>query len=161
MALGLYVQKMLKYLPTGSTFVMGSACVVVMNEQNQFLLTQRADNKMWDFPGGGCEEADTYKQTAVKEAKEEINLDITEEDLDFLGIISDPKVTTMTYTSSKTKYHVCVFGVLKDNFTPSFTDGEVINYEYVNLQDLLNYDLTATTKYIAQQLQQGQIPFVN
>lgn len=162
MAIGLYVKKMLKHLPQGTSFVMASAQVVVMNDDDKFLITKRADNGLWDFPGGGCEETDTYKQTAVKEMNEEINLNITEDDLEFLGVMSDSKFTTMYYPNDGvTKYYATVFGVVVGKFTPKFNDEENVEYAFVSLEDALTYNLVPGSRYIAEQLMANNIPFIN
>tara|TARA_Y100001960_G_C14369266_1_gene678312 strand:- start:21 stop:509 length:489 start_codon:yes stop_codon:yes gene_type:complete len=162
MAMGPYVKKMKTYLPEGSSFVMASSQVVIMNNEDKVLITQRADDKRWDFPGGGCEETDTFKQTAVKEMKEELNLDILEEDLEFLGVISDSALNVMVYPSnSKTKYYSTIFGVVNYSGEIKFNDNENLEYRFVDLEEALEYDLVASTRYIAQQLLANNIPFIN
>jgi 8-oxo-dGTP pyrophosphatase MutT (NUDIX family) len=162
MAMGKYVTKMKKHLPEGESFVMASAQVIIMNDEDKVLITKRADNGRWDFPGGGCEEEDSFKQTAVKEMKEELNLDILEEDLEFLGVISASPLNIMEYpNNSKTKYYTTVFGVTQYTGDIKFADGENTEYAFVNLEDALNYDLILSSRYVAQQLLANNIPFIN
>lgn len=161
MGMGPYVKKMKKYLPEGTDFMMASAQVVVMNEDDKFLITKREDDGRWDFPGGGCEETDTFKQTAVKEMQEELNLEIVEEDLEFLGVISDSALNTMTYADNNTKYYSTIFGVVVNQFVPEFIDGETVDYAFVTLEESLEYNLVASSRYIAEQLMDNNIPFIN
>lgn len=163
MGMGQYVKKMKTYLPDNVDFVMASSQVAVFNNEGKFLITQRADDKRWDIPGGGCEEADSFKQTAVKEVKEELNIDTTEDDLEFLGVVSDASISTMSYpNSNKTRYYTTVFKI--DDFTGNieFTDGENLDYAFVTAQEALdNYNLIPSSRYIIEQLKNNNIPFVN
>jgi len=163
MAMGEYVKKMKKHLPEGSSFVMASSQVVIMNDQEEILITKRQDCSKWDIPGGGCEENDSYKQTAVKEMKEELNLDILEEDLEFLGTMSRSPLTVMSYPgNSFTKYYVCVFGVVNYSGNIELTDGENLEYKFVTPHEALeNYDLIVSSKYILEQLVTNNIPFID
>lgn len=161
MPIGPYVKKMKKYLPEGETFVMAASQVVVMNEDDKVLITKRADDGRWDFPGGGCEETDSYKQTAVKEMYEEINLEITEDDLEFLGVNSDSSINVMQYPDGQTKYYTAVFGVLVNGFAPNFNDGENLECAFVSLEEALEYNLVPSSRYIAEQLLKNNIPFIN
>jgi 8-oxo-dGTP pyrophosphatase MutT (NUDIX family) len=162
MAMGPYVKKMKTYLPEGSSFIMASSQVVIMNDEDKVLITQRADDKRWDFPGGGCEETDTFKKTAVKEMKEELNLEVLEEDLEFLGVISDSSLNIMTYPgNSKTKYYSTVFGVVNYTGDINFNDGENLNCKFVTLEEALEYELVPSSRFIAQQLMANNIPFIN
>lgn len=161
MAMGQYVKKMKTYLPKGTVFVMASAQVVIMNDEDKVLITQRQDDKRWDFPGGGCEETDTFKQTAVKEMKEELNLDILEDDLEFLGVISDSSLNTMQYVDNDTKYYSTIFGVVEYSGEIKFNDGETLNYKFVTLEEALEYNLIPSSRFIAEQLMANNIPFIN
>jgi 8-oxo-dGTP diphosphatase len=54
---------------------------VIFNEKGQVLLSKRDEpqsplHNLWQFPGGGIEFGEHPKDTAIREIKEEINLDI-------------------------------------------------------------------------------------
>ena len=161
MPMGPYVKKMKSHLPEGETFIMASAQVIIMNQEDKVLITQREDDKRWDFPGGGCEETDTFKQTAIKEMKEELNLTILEEDLEFLGVVSDSSLTTIKYPGSSTKYYAAVFGAVNYEGEIAFTDGETLQYKFVEIEEALEYDLIPSTRYMVEQLLNNNIPFIN
>lgn len=161
MGMGPYVKKMKKYLPDGELFAMASSQVVIMNEKDEFLITKRADDGRWDFPGGGCEEEDSFKQTAIKEMKEELNLDIVESDLEFLGVISDTDLNTMQYPNGKTKYYTTVFGVVNYDGDINFNDGETLDHKFLSLEEILEFELVPSSRYIAEQLIKANIPFIN
>ncbi|MCL2354884.1 MAG: NUDIX domain-containing protein [Oscillospiraceae bacterium] len=72
--------------------------VVVMNSKNQILLQQRSKTKklwsnMWDVSAGGHVLVGEFSyNTAIRETKEEIGLDITEKDLLFIGSSCSTKI---------------------------------------------------------------------
>jgi mutator protein MutT len=54
--------------------------VAVIHNGRQFLITQRKHDDhfggYWEFPGGKCEEGETLEACAVREAREEVGLDV-------------------------------------------------------------------------------------
>ena len=57
------------------------AAAIIENDKGEILLQSRKDNDKWGLPGGCQEEA-------IREIKEETNLDVREEDLELLDIVS-------------------------------------------------------------------------
>ena len=64
------------------------AAAVILNDEGQILLQSRADNDRWGLPGGCQELGERFEDTIIREIKEETNLDVLEEDLDLIGIVS-------------------------------------------------------------------------
>lgn len=64
------------------------AAVVIVNEEGQILLQSRADRDKWGLPGGCQELGERFQDTIIREVKEETNLDILEEDLEVIDVIS-------------------------------------------------------------------------
>jgi mutator protein MutT len=54
--------------------IMSAACVLFVNEKNEILLQQRADNHLWGYPGGSMELGESFEEAAVREAFEESGL---------------------------------------------------------------------------------------
>lgn len=54
--------------------LMTSACVLVLNEQNQLLLQHRTDNGYWSYPGGSLELGESFEACAKREVFEETGL---------------------------------------------------------------------------------------
>ena len=65
----------------------GSSAIIV-NKQGQILLQNRADNDKWGLPGGCQELGERFQDTIIREVKEETNLDVNEEDLELIDIVS-------------------------------------------------------------------------
>ena len=64
------------------------AAAIIVNEQGQILLQSRADNDRWGLPGGCQELGERFEDTIIREVKEETNLDITEDNLELIAIVS-------------------------------------------------------------------------
>ena len=64
------------------------AAAVIVNEKGEILLQRRADRDDWGFPGGCQEIGERFEDVVIREVKEETNLDILEEDLKFVKVVS-------------------------------------------------------------------------
>lgn len=64
------------------------AAAIIVNENNQILLQSRSDRDKWGLPGGCQELGERFQDTIIREIKEETNLDVNEEDLELLDIVS-------------------------------------------------------------------------
>ncbi len=80
----LYLREMV-----GNKKVMLNACsVVLVNDKNEVLLQKRSDNLLWGLPGGLMELEESIEECAIREIKEETNLDIVL--TKFLGVFNNP-----------------------------------------------------------------------
>jgi ADP-ribose pyrophosphatase YjhB (NUDIX family) len=64
--------------PTASeanSLVVGSSAVVV-DSRNRILLHRRSDSGNWALPGGAMEIGETFAESAIREVKEEMGLDV-------------------------------------------------------------------------------------
>ncbi len=64
------------------------AAAIIVNENGQVLLQSRADKDLWGLPGGCQELGESFKDTIIREIKEETNLDVEENDLELIDIVS-------------------------------------------------------------------------
>lgn len=64
------------------------ASAIIVNDQKQILLQSRTDRDEWCLPGGCQELGERFQDTIIREIKEETNLDVKEEDLILIDIIS-------------------------------------------------------------------------
>lgn len=54
---------------------------IILNEENKVLLCKRRDKDLWNLPGGRVEPSESPWAAAIREAREEINVEITLEKL--------------------------------------------------------------------------------
>jgi ADP-ribose pyrophosphatase YjhB (NUDIX family) len=78
--------------------------VIILNEENQVLLQKRADVGLWGIPSGHVEIGETVTDAAVREVKEETNLDIRIKKL--IGVYSDPESQVFYYPSGKVVHFI-------------------------------------------------------
>lgn len=64
------------------------AAAIIINDKGQVLLQSRADRDKWGLPGGCQELGERFQDTVIREIKEETNLDVNEEDLELIDIVS-------------------------------------------------------------------------
>ncbi len=64
------------------------AAAIIVNEKGEILLQSRADNDRWGLPGGCQELGERFEETVIREVKEETNLDVAENDLELIAIVS-------------------------------------------------------------------------
>lgn len=64
------------------------AAAIIVNEKGQILLQNRSDRDNWGLPGGCQELGERFEDTVIREVHEETNLEVREEDLQLIGVIS-------------------------------------------------------------------------
>ena len=64
------------------------AAAIITNKEGKILLQNRTDKDLWGLPGGCQELGESFKDTIIREIKEETNLDIEEQDLELIDIVS-------------------------------------------------------------------------
>jgi len=63
---------------------------LIFDERERVLLIQRADDGQWALPGGLMEPGETTAETARREVREEVGLDLDQ--LEFLDVFSGPEL---------------------------------------------------------------------
>ncbi|WP_397538536.1 NUDIX domain-containing protein [Rummeliibacillus pycnus] len=114
--------------------------VIIFNEEKQVLLQKRADVGLWGIPSGHIEIGETVSEAAIREIKEETNLDIKIKKL--IGVYSDPNSQVFEYPNGQVVHFIttCFLaeitgGLLKCNLEESL---EIKFFDQQNLpQDLL------------------------
>ena len=64
------------------------AAAIIVNDEGQILLQKRTDKDTWGLPGGCQELGESFKDTIIREVKEETNLNVEEKDLELIDIVS-------------------------------------------------------------------------
>ena len=101
-----------------------------MNDKNEILIQQRSSNRkmfpnMWANTGGACISGETSIETVIRELKEELNIDVNKEHLEFIA------------TYKREKDYVDVW-LLKENINTKdikFIDGEVQDVKWVSIDE--------------------------
>ena len=68
--------------------IQDGASAIILNNKNQILLQKRVDNDKWGLPGGCQEIGERFEETIIREIKEETNLEVKEEDLKLITVVS-------------------------------------------------------------------------
>jgi len=64
------------------------ASAIILNKDGQILLQSRSDRDKWGLPGGCQELGESFEDTVIREIKEETNLEVKYEDLEFIAMVS-------------------------------------------------------------------------
>ena len=80
-----YITNLRKYVGHDTLISLG-ATTLVFNDNKELLLNLRTDTKTWGIPGGSMELYETIEETAIRELKEETN--INAERLELVTILS-------------------------------------------------------------------------
>lgn len=90
------------------------AAAIIENEKGEILLQRRVDDNNWGLPGGCQEINETFEETIIREVKEETNLNVSEEELKVIDVVSGPR-RRYTYPNGDTVisntvlYHITKF----------------------------------------------------
>jgi ADP-ribose pyrophosphatase YjhB (NUDIX family) len=116
----------------GDTFIMLNACsVVIVNEKRQILLQKRRDNLKWGLPGGLMELDESIEECAIREVKEETNLDVRL--TKFLGVFINPCMTWRVTDKAKVIAFAFVGNIIGGDL--KINDNESLDLKY------FDYDL--------------------
>ncbi len=117
----------------GDTYIMLNACsVVIVNELDEVLLQKRSDNHLWGLPGGLMELNETIEQCAIREVKEETNLDI--QLTRFLGVFINPLMRWRVFDQAKVFAFSFVGKVIGSELRVN--DSESIEFRYFDKENL-------------------------
>jgi ADP-ribose pyrophosphatase YjhB (NUDIX family) len=69
--------KDLRKLVGSRPLILPGACTIILDEEGRLLLQRRTDDSAWGLPGGMMEMGESLEETARREVKEEVGLDVT------------------------------------------------------------------------------------
>lgn len=114
------------------------AVIIIIKKDNKYLLTFRDEddraaggsqyNRKWNFPGGGLEFGETPEQTAIREAKEELGLDI-------ISLRLLPKIFTAVRKNWQGIF-LCYSCELKNPQQKIILDQETSDYGWFTLEEI-------------------------
>lgn len=80
-----YINDLRKYVGHNPILTAGVG-LLVFNSEDKILMQLRTDYNLWGFPGGSMELGESFEDVAIRELKEETNLEIDE--LKLLKVLS-------------------------------------------------------------------------
>jgi 8-oxo-dGTP pyrophosphatase MutT (NUDIX family) len=146
-----YLTELRRAVGTRPLIVVG-ACVLIRDGEGRVLLHRRRDSGTWDVIGGSMEPEETFEQTARREVREEIGVELG--DLEQLHTYAGPDFFHV-YPDGNQTYHVgvafqthAVFGTLRPD------SREVIEVGYFAL-DALPDPLERGARVLVERLRGG------
>lgn len=113
------------------------AAAIIENDKGQILLQSRADRNKWGLPGGCQEVGESFKETIIREIKEETNLDVKMSDLDIIDIVSGSSRKN-SYPNGDVVYNNIVLYLIK-NYTGTLKwNKESKEMKFFDIDDLPN-----------------------
>lgn len=108
---------------------------LVIYKNGKILLQKRSDNGCWAIHGGGIELGEKYLETLKREIKEELNIEPVNPVL--MGIYSGEELFNI-YPRSQDQVYVLNHVFFCEDYKGdiSFTDGEVKDLQWFDLEDL-------------------------
>ncbi len=122
-----YISKIREHI--GHDLVMTVGCgVLVEDDEGRVLLQKRSDTGEWCIPGGGMEPVETFEETAIRELREEVGIEVSE--LALFGIYSGEK-RIIHYPNKDIVYSLSViFRTKKYSGNISDDDSEVLEHRF-------------------------------
>ena len=120
------------------------SCGCIIIENNKVVLIQQKKGN-WGFPKGRIEKNETEVETAIREVKEETNLDVKIEDPD--------KKYIDTYFAKKNEFKEVIYFLAKrigGEIKPK--ENEIKNVEWVDLSEAINRITMKSTKFLYQKV---------
>ena len=112
------------------------SCGCVIMEKDKVLLIQQIEGN-WGFPKGHMEVGETEVETAIREVKEETNLDVE---------INENKRYTVEYITGRNTYKEVVFFLAKKiSGNEKYQESEITAMKWMNFDDAMKtitYDKT-------------------
>ncbi|MBP1933193.1 NUDIX domain-containing protein [Ammoniphilus resinae] len=97
--------------------IKAGVAVIILNKKNEVLLQKRSDVGLWGIPSGHIEIGETVSEAAIREVKEETNLDINIKKL--IGVYSDPHSQVFEYPNGRIVHFITTC------FLAEITGGEI------------------------------------
>ena len=140
-----YIKDLRKYVGHEPILTAGVG-LLVFNNENEILMQLRTDYNQWGFPGGSMELGESFEETAVRELKEETNLEI--DDLELIRVLSG-KDTYREYPNGDKLYDItAIFVIKKYHGELKINDDESKKLAWFDLNNLPENMTNHTKNYI-------------
>lgn len=119
-----------------------AAAVAIINNEN-ILMLKRVDNKKWTLPGGTMELDESLIDCAVREVKEETNLDVKIEEV--IGTYTDPDIR-IEYSDGEVRreFTIVYYGTVSD--CDVTIDHESSSYLWIPINEVQTYPMADSQK---------------
>ena len=107
---------------------------LVFNQNNELLLNFRSDTNDWGIPGGGKELNETLEECAIRELKEETNLDIN--DLELVTVLSGNEYYYKYPNGDEVDCVITLYQVRNYNGELNINDGESTQLKFFSFDNL-------------------------
>ncbi|MFB6467829.1 NUDIX domain-containing protein [Cytobacillus sp. Hz8] len=133
--------------------------VIIFNEKKQVLLQKRADVGLWGIPSGHIEIGETVSEAAIREVKEETNLEI--EIIKLIGVYSEPASQVFNYPNGKTVHFIttCFLAEVKGG-NLKCNSNESLDLRYFGLEELPHNLLSMHPSWLKDALSKRKMAFI-
>ena len=131
------------------------ATILVFNDKKELLLNLRSDTQNWGIPGGGKELNETLEECAIRELKEETNIDV--KDLKLIAVLSGPEYYFKYPNDDEVDCVIVLFSVKNYTDELRINDGESTKLSFFPLDNLP--PLESRAKAIIDKIVKGEIKY--
>ena len=110
------------------------ATTLVFNNKNELLLNLRSDTNTWGIPGGSKELNETLEDCAIRELKEETNINVS--DLELITVLSGKEYYFKYPNEDELDCVIALYRVLNYEGELHMNDGESKELKFFSLDNL-------------------------
>ena len=105
--------------------------VIIKSDEGRILLAKPDYKKSWQLPGGGVDDGESPEQAVVREIKEELNLEISEDSLRIKGTIykRDEELLFVIYESNE---------LIPENTKLTVQENEITDFQFAVPSDVVS-----------------------
>ena len=131
------------------------ATLLVFNTNNELLLNLRSDTNTWGIPGGSKELYETLEECAIRELKEETNLETN--NLELITILSGKEYSFTYPNKDQVDCVIALYKVLNYSGKIYINDEESKKLQFFSLDKLP--ELESRAKVIIEKIKNGTIKY--
>ena len=147
-----YIMNLREKVGHGPLIVVGST-TLVFNNKNELLLNLRSDTNTWGIPGGSKELNETLEECAVRELKEETNINVN--DLELITVLSGKEYYFKYPNEDELDCVIALYKVSNYEGELNINDGESKELKFFSLDNLP--ELESRAKAIIDKIKGGII----
>ena len=129
------------------------ATTLVFNNKNELLLNLRSDTNTWGIPGGSKELNETLEECAIRELKEETNINVN--DLELITVLSGKEYYSKYPNEDELDCVIALYKVSNYEGELNINDGESKQLKFFSLDSLP--ELESRAKAIIDKIKRGII----